>query len=188
MLANTSAPSRLAQNFSAEDPEVDHLEDQAEDHPEEEPLHPYPLAAVAVEAEAAAAEVEARPPTRCPTRCSWRKIRRQPPNRIQWDRSLADEFMNAFNLYRLTNVDTEQMLNPMKRQPSYWASSKVLMSRTGSSAGPPGSSHSTTRDLPPQTNVTGTKSGLHSRTVSRIQHPENELKINYVTLHSSRVT
>jgi hypothetical protein len=38
---------------------VDHLEDQAEDHPEEEPLHPYPLAAVAVEAEAAAEEEEA---------------------------------------------------------------------------------------------------------------------------------
>jgi hypothetical protein len=33
------------------------MEDQAEDHPEEEPLHPYPLA---VEAEAAAAEVEAQ--------------------------------------------------------------------------------------------------------------------------------
>jgi hypothetical protein len=45
---------------SAEDPAVDHLEDQAEDHPEEEPLHLYPLAAVAVEAEAAAAEVEAQ--------------------------------------------------------------------------------------------------------------------------------
>jgi hypothetical protein len=43
------------------------------------------------------------------------KLGGNPPNEFNGDRSLADEFMNAFNLYRLTNVDTEQMLNPMKR-------------------------------------------------------------------------
>jgi hypothetical protein len=95
---------------------VDHLEDQVEDHPEEEPLHPYPLAAVAVEAEAAAAEVEAAglPPV-VPPGAPGGKLGGNPPNKFNGDRSLADEFMNAFNLYRLTNIDTEQMLNPMKR-------------------------------------------------------------------------
>jgi hypothetical protein len=61
-LANTSVHLDWHRTSSAEDPEVDHLEDQAEDHPEEEPLHPYPLAAVAVEAEAAAAEAQASHP------------------------------------------------------------------------------------------------------------------------------
>ena len=36
------------------------------------------------------------------------------PDRFDGDCSRADEFMNAFNLYRLTNMDAEQMLNPMK--------------------------------------------------------------------------
>jgi hypothetical protein len=43
------------------------------------------------------------------------KLGGNPPNEFNGDHSLADEFMNAFNLYRLMNVDTEQMLNPMKR-------------------------------------------------------------------------
>ena len=31
------------------------------------------------------------------------------------DCSLADTFINEFNLYQLANVDTKQMANPMKR-------------------------------------------------------------------------
>jgi hypothetical protein len=41
---------------------------------------------------------------------------------------LADEFMNTFNLYRLMNVDTEQMLNPMKRATLLLGFIKVLIS------------------------------------------------------------
>jgi hypothetical protein len=43
------------------------------------------------------------------------KLGGNPPTEFSGDRSLADEFMNEFNLYRLTNVDAEQMINPMKR-------------------------------------------------------------------------
>jgi hypothetical protein len=28
---------------------------------------------------------------------------------------MVDQFMNQFNLYRITNLDAEQMVNPMKR-------------------------------------------------------------------------
>jgi hypothetical protein len=62
------ARRRAIERQRSEDAQVEHnesltrnnLEDQAEDHPEEELLHLYPLAAVAVEAEAAAAEEEAQ--------------------------------------------------------------------------------------------------------------------------------
>jgi hypothetical protein len=43
------------------------------------------------------------------------KLGGNPPTEFMGDCSLADEFMNEFNLYHLTNVDAEQMLNPMKR-------------------------------------------------------------------------
>ena len=42
------------------------------------------------------------------------KLGRNPPDKFDGDHSRADKFMNTFNLYCLTNVDTEQMLNPMK--------------------------------------------------------------------------
>ena len=38
-----------------------------------------------------------------------------PPSEFDGDRSKAMTFMNEFNLYRLANIDAEQMTNPMKR-------------------------------------------------------------------------
>ena len=43
------------------------------------------------------------------------KLGGNPPVIFDGDRSKADEFMNDFNLYRMTNIDTDQMTNPMKR-------------------------------------------------------------------------
>ena len=43
------------------------------------------------------------------------KLGGNPPDEFDGDHSRADEFMNVFNLYCLTNVDAEQMLNLMKR-------------------------------------------------------------------------
>ena len=37
------------------------------------------------------------------------------PSEFNGDRSLADAFINEFNLYQLANVDAKQMANPMKR-------------------------------------------------------------------------
>jgi hypothetical protein len=83
--------------------------------PLEEPLPLYPLVVVAEE-EVAVAEVEAEafhlPPH---PGAPGGKLGGNPPTEFSGERSLADEFMNEFNLYRLTNVDAEQMVNPMKR-------------------------------------------------------------------------
>ncbi len=38
-----------------------------------------------------------------------------PPSDFDGNRALADAFINEFNLYRLSNIDAEQMINPMKR-------------------------------------------------------------------------
>ena len=38
-----------------------------------------------------------------------------PPSEFDGDRSKSVTFMNEFNLYRLANIDAEQMTNPMKR-------------------------------------------------------------------------
>ena len=43
------------------------------------------------------------------------KLGGNPPTEFNGDRSTADAFMNEFNLYRITNIDAEQMVNPMKR-------------------------------------------------------------------------
>ena len=43
------------------------------------------------------------------------KLGGNPPAEFDSDRSKADTFMNEFNLYRLTNFDAEQLINPLKR-------------------------------------------------------------------------
>ncbi|KAH9059455.1 hypothetical protein EDB83DRAFT_2520577 [Lactarius deliciosus] len=43
------------------------------------------------------------------------KLGGNPPTDFDGTRALADQFMQEFNLYRLTNIDTEQMVSPMKR-------------------------------------------------------------------------
>jgi hypothetical protein len=37
------------------------------------------------------------------------------PDIFNGDRAMVDQFMNQFNLYHITNLDAEQMINPMKR-------------------------------------------------------------------------
>ncbi len=43
------------------------------------------------------------------------KLGGNPPSDFDGNRTLADAFINKFNLYRLSNIDAEQMMNPMKR-------------------------------------------------------------------------
>jgi hypothetical protein len=43
------------------------------------------------------------------------KLGGNPPDTFDGDRAMVDQFMNQFNLYRITNLDAEQMTNPMKR-------------------------------------------------------------------------
>ena len=43
------------------------------------------------------------------------KLGGNPPEVFNGDRSKADEFMNDFNLYRMTNLDADQMTIPLKR-------------------------------------------------------------------------
>ncbi|KAI9438930.1 hypothetical protein H4582DRAFT_2075530 [Lactarius indigo] len=43
------------------------------------------------------------------------KLGGNPPSDFNGDYALADAFMNEFNLYRITNINTDQMVNPMKR-------------------------------------------------------------------------
>ncbi len=43
------------------------------------------------------------------------KLGGNPPSDFDGNRALADAFINEFNLYRLSNIDAEQMMNPMKR-------------------------------------------------------------------------
>src|SRR6266404_4913004 len=42
------------------------------------------------------------------------KLGGNPPSEFDGDRSKANTFRNQFNLYRITNIDAEQMTNPMK--------------------------------------------------------------------------
>jgi hypothetical protein len=109
----------LAQNFfSTKSPEVDHLEEvRRRTIRRRSPSTPYPLVVVAEEAEAAAVEVEAAAshPLLPPGAPGGKLVGNPPTEFNRGTAHLADEFMNAFNLYRLTNVDAEQMLNPMKR-------------------------------------------------------------------------
>ena len=42
------------------------------------------------------------------------KLGGNPPSEFNGDRAQADMFLNEFNLYRITNVNVEQMTNPMK--------------------------------------------------------------------------
>jgi hypothetical protein len=43
------------------------------------------------------------------------KLGGNPPDTFDGDRAMFNQFMNQFNLYRITNLDAEQMINPMKR-------------------------------------------------------------------------
>jgi hypothetical protein len=42
------------------------------------------------------------------------KLGGNPPDVFDGDRVMVDGFMNQFNLYHITNIDAEQMTNPMK--------------------------------------------------------------------------
>jgi len=42
------------------------------------------------------------------------KLGGNPSSDFDGNRTLADAFIKEFNLYRLSNIDTEQMMNPMK--------------------------------------------------------------------------
>jgi hypothetical protein len=116
------------------------------------------------------------------------KLGGNPPTEFNGDRSLADEFMNAFNLYRLTNIDTEQMLNPMKRATlllgfikgpnikdwvKRWTTWIITQYDTG---------------LATTDNTIGTRSGLPSRPASRTQRLGSELRINCAISHLFLVT
>src|SRR6266404_6433408 len=43
------------------------------------------------------------------------KLGGNPPSEFDGDQSKANTFRNQFDLYRITNIDAEQMTNPMKR-------------------------------------------------------------------------
>ena len=43
------------------------------------------------------------------------KLGGNPPKEFDGNRALAETFINDFDLYRLTNIDADQMTNPMKR-------------------------------------------------------------------------
>jgi hypothetical protein len=43
------------------------------------------------------------------------KLGGNPPNVFDGDRAMVNGFMNQFNLYHITNIDVEQMTNPMKQ-------------------------------------------------------------------------
>jgi hypothetical protein len=43
------------------------------------------------------------------------KLGGNPPDIFNGDRAMVDQFMNQFNLYCITTLDAEQMINPMKR-------------------------------------------------------------------------
>jgi hypothetical protein len=43
------------------------------------------------------------------------KLGGNPPDVFDGDRATVDSFMNQFNLYCITNIDAEQMVNPMKQ-------------------------------------------------------------------------
>jgi hypothetical protein len=105
-LANTSAPSRLAQNFFNRRP--------SSGPPGGSGGGPSGGGAPPPVPPGGRGGGVGLPPA-VPPGAPGGKLGGNPPTKFNGDRSLADEFMNAFNLYHLTNVDAEQMLNPMKR-------------------------------------------------------------------------
>jgi hypothetical protein len=56
-----------------------------------------------------------RPPGGVPGGGGNGKLGGNPPDTFDGDRAMVDQFINQFNLYRITNLDAEQMINPMKR-------------------------------------------------------------------------
>jgi hypothetical protein len=105
-LANTGAPSRLAQNFFSR---------RAPPPSGGGGGGPYGGAPPAVPPGGGGGGGGGGPPPAVPPVAPGGKLGGNPPTEFTGDRSLADEFMNEFNLYRLTNFDAEQMINPMKR-------------------------------------------------------------------------
>jgi hypothetical protein len=109
-LANTSAPSRLAQNFFSRRPGSGPPGGSGGGPSGGGAPPPVPPGSGG----GGGGGGTGLPPV-VPPGAPGGKLGGNPPTEFSGDRSLADEFMNAFNLYRLTNIDAEQMLNPMKR-------------------------------------------------------------------------
>jgi hypothetical protein len=110
-LANTSAPSRLAQNFFSRRPGGGPPGGSGGGPSGGGAPPPVPPGGSGGGGGGGGAGF---PPV-APPGAPGGKLGGNPPDEFNGDHSLADEFMNAFNLYRLMNVDAEQMLNPMKR-------------------------------------------------------------------------
>jgi hypothetical protein len=105
-LANTGAPSRLAQNFFSR---------RAPPPSGGGGGGPFGGAPPAVPPGGGGGGGGGGLPPAAPPGAPGGKLGGNPPTEFSGDRSLADEFMNEFNLYHLTNIDAEQMVNPMKR-------------------------------------------------------------------------
>jgi hypothetical protein len=114
-LANTSAPSRLAQNFFSRRPGSGPPEGSGGGPSGGGAPPPVPPGGGGGGGRGGGRGGGIGLPPAVPPGAPGGKLGGNPPTEFNGDRSLADEFMNAFNLYRLMNVDTEQMLNPMKR-------------------------------------------------------------------------
>jgi hypothetical protein len=110
-LANTSAPSRLAQNFFSRRPGSGPPGGSGGGAP---PPIPPGGGGGGGRGSNGGGGGAGLPPV-VPPGAPGGKLGGNPPTEFNGDRSLADEFMNAFNLYRLTKIDAEKMLNPMKR-------------------------------------------------------------------------
>jgi hypothetical protein len=110
-LANTSAPSRLAQNFFSRRPGGGPPGGSGRGPSGGGAPPPVPPGSGGGGGGGGGAGL---PPV-VPPGAPGGKLGGNPPTEFNGDHSLVDEFMNTFNLYRLTNIDTEQMLNPMKR-------------------------------------------------------------------------
>jgi hypothetical protein len=115
-LANTSAPSRLAQNFFSRRPRGGPPGGSGRGPSGGGAPPPVPPGGGGGGGRGGSGGGGgAGLPPAVPPGAPGGKLGGNPPTEFNGDCSLADEFMNTFNLYRLTNIDTEQMLNPMKR-------------------------------------------------------------------------
>ncbi len=66
------------------------------------------------------------------------KLRGNPPSKFDGDCSKANTFRNQFNLYHITNIDAEQMTNPMKQTALFLRFLKGPNVKIGCTNGPTG--------------------------------------------------
>ena len=116
------------------------------------------------------------------------KLCSNPPTEFDGDQSKAKTFMNEFSLYRMANIDAEQMMNPMKRTALMLSFIKGPSSKTGSSTGIIGCSESSIWEPQLQANNTGTQCPRFSNKPLLIAALGNTLKINFDISPSSQET